>query len=422
MRTLSQTLVVAVAAVLAMTGAAQAHHLQGTMVCDANRNGVIDGADVLLNGVVVRAIAQTAIPGATYSDISGDNSPPSFPGPGNWRIDLPGITDDYVVDLPISGRPPGLTLVSPPGGTYAVSIIHGDPVLDHRDGLDFLFVGCTPPSTTSTSTSTTTSSTSSTSSTTSTSTSSTSSTSSSTSTTSTTSTSSTATTNPLEFCQTILDHFKCYATAPDREFMRTDVDLTDQFGNTDATLLRPFRFCNPADKNDEGIVDPTAHLMCYQARDATRVGRRHVLVTNQFGAESLVVTRGESVCVPATKNEIPSALALDRFKCYRVSHELHSPPFTPREVTLADQFETKSTSVIRPLLLCNPVDLNGQGITNNQCHLLCYRVRDAAGQPAFVPQEITVEDDIMEGTLGTRQNSCRKVSLLCVPSIKAEVD
>jgi hypothetical protein len=83
MRTLSQTLVVAIAAVLAMTGAAQAHHLQGTIVCDANRNGVIDGADILLNGVVVRAVAQTAIPGATHSDISGDNSPPSFPGPGN---------------------------------------------------------------------------------------------------------------------------------------------------------------------------------------------------------------------------------------------------------------------------------------------------------------------------------------------------
>ena len=68
-----------------------------------------------------------------------------------------------------------------------------------------------------------------------------------------------------------------------------------------------------------------------------------------------------------------------------------TPPFTPREVTLTDQFETKNTSVIRPLILCNPVDLNGQGIANNQCHLLCYRVRDTAGQPEFVPQEITVE-------------------------------
>lgn len=107
MRTLSQTLVVAIAAVLAMTGAAQAHHLQGRMVCDANGNGVIDGADILLNGVVVRAVAQVAIPGATHSDISGDNSPPSFPARATGGSTSPGS--------PTTTSSTCRSAVSPPG-------------------------------------------------------------------------------------------------------------------------------------------------------------------------------------------------------------------------------------------------------------------------------------------------------------------
>lgn len=231
------------------------------------------------------------------------------------------------------------------------------------------------------------------------------------------------TTTPLQFCEETLDHFKCYATGAQRDFERTEVDLTDQFGHATATLRRPYRFCNPVDKNDEGINDPTAHLMCYQSQDTAgrfSAGRRRVTVTNQFGEQNLVVIRHESLCLPAEKNDVESDLELDRFKCYRVWQERRTPEFTPREVTLADQFETKVTEVLKPHLLCNPVDLNGQGIATDLCHLLCYRIRDAAGQPEFVPVEVSVEDELTALTVGTAQNSCRRVSLLCVPSLKAE--
>ena len=189
-------------------------------------------------------------------------------------------------------------------------------------------------------------------------------------------------------------------------------------------LRRPYRFCNPVDKNTEGIRDPTAHLMCYQSRDAAGTfsgGRHRVTVTNQFGEQSLVTIRHESLCVPAEKNDVASDLEVDRFKCYRVVQERGTPRFTPREVTLADQFENKVTEVLKPHLLCNPVDLNGQGIAADLCHLLCYRIRDAAGQPEFVPVEVSVEDEVgAMSEVGTAQNSCRRASLLCVPSLKAE--
>lgn len=231
------------------------------------------------------------------------------------------------------------------------------------------------------------------------------------------------TTTPLQFCEEVLDHFKCYTTNGRPEFERTEVDLTDQFGNAEALVRRPWRFCNPVDKNDEGVSDPTAHLMCYQSWDTAGPfsgGRRFVTVTNQFGEHSLVVIRHESLCLPAEKNGIESELELDRFKCYRVQRERRTPEFTPVEVTLEDQFETKVTEVLKPHLLCNPVDLNGQGIATNLCHLLCYRIRDAAGQPAFVPVEVSIEDELTALTVGTVQNSCGRASLLCVPSLKAE--
>src|SRR2546425_6958 len=55
--------------------------------------------------------------------------------------------------------------------------------------------------------------------------------------------------------------------------------------------------------------------------------------------------------------QLPTA---DHYKCYKVSAV--TPPFQPRPVSLADQFETKNTFVRRPYAICNPVDKNGGGV------------------------------------------------------------
>ena len=81
------------------------------------------------------------------------------------------------------------------------------------------------------------------------------------------------------------EHYKCYQTRQmGIEFPTQQVDLEDQFVTTSATVRRPHRFCNPVDKNGEGINDPTAHLMCYDISEP-RFERRIVKVENQFGEQ-----------------------------------------------------------------------------------------------------------------------------------------
>jgi hypothetical protein len=198
------------------------------------------------------------------------------------------------------------------------------------------------------------------------------------------------------------------------------VTTSDQFGSGPTRVVRPRRLCNPADKNDEGVDDPASHLMCYQADDLNDFQRRHVVVQNQFGEQALSVIRPDSLCLPAEKDGVPRPpeSTLDHFKCYRVHRRHGTPEFQPRTVTLADQFENKSVTVVKPLLLCNPVDKNGEGITDASCHLTCYKIE----QETFTPRPATVVDQFTEATLSAMTGVCRRVGLLCVPSAKQVVD
>lgn len=188
------------------------------------------------------------------------------------------------------------------------------------------------------------------------------------------------------------------------------VSLTDQFRSTTARVLKPFRFCNPADKNNEGICeDPTAHLMCYKI-SAPPMPRIDVIVTNQFGEQALTVIKPETLCNPATKNMVPSDLDIDHFQCYRV----RGRGFTSRTVVVADQFETQPATVLKPYSLCNPVSKNGGDIRFPESHLTCYTVKQAR----MLPLDVTVQDQFFEQDSHPFVNTCRKAATLCVPSAK----
>jgi hypothetical protein len=135
-----------------------------------------------------------------------------------------------------------------------------------------------------------------------------------------------------------------------------------------------------------------------------------VIVTNQFGEQALTALRAETLCVPAMKNTVPSDLGIDHFKCYRV----RGRGFTSRTVTVADQFETQSATVLKPYSLCNPVDKNGEGIRFPENHLTCYTVKE----PRLDPRDITVEDQFAQQDARPFVSSCRKAATLCVPSTK----
>jgi hypothetical protein len=108
-----------------------------------------------------------------------------------------------------------------------------------------------------------------------------------------------------------LDHFKCYKAKDlkNPKFVATTVALSDQFGVNDGMfeVKKPFLFCNPADKNGEGISNPVDHLACYKVKGPAldKGDRPKVEVDNQLGGLQLEVTKPFLLCVPSTKTVIP---------------------------------------------------------------------------------------------------------------------
>jgi Bacterial Ig-like domain (group 1) len=221
-----------------------------------------------------------------------------------------------------------------------------------------------------------------------------------------------------------LDHFKCYKTKQvGTTFDPRQVVLTDQFNTERVNVVRPEAFCNPVDKNGEGISDPAAHLTCYKIRDVRgdefpKFDERRVEVTDQFGTRTLLVKKVRTLCLPSSKSAVgqvpaPPPTSLDHFKCYKTKQV--GTTFDPRQVVLTDQFNTERVNVVRPEAFCNPVDKNGGGIRNPTAHLTCYKIRDVRGDefPKFEKRRVEVNDQF-----GTRTLLLKKIRTLCVPSSK----
>jgi hypothetical protein len=268
---------------------------------------------------------------------------------------------------------------------------------DHDDGF------CPPvaipvcfPSTTTSTTSTTTSSTSTTSTTTST-------TSTTTSTTSTTTTTSSTTTLP--------EHFQCYEIKP-AAFVQVPVTVEDQFGTLQGNVRFPHRLCAPADKNGEGIGDPTEHLTGYTFK-VPFTKQLNQTTVDQFGTLQLDVVRPDFLMVPTAKNGVPIAPPpSDHFVCYKVKPSRGGPKFVKRTVTVADQFETVTLDVQKPARLCAPASKNGEDPTapSHPDHLLCYKAR---AQAKFGTIDVTIDNQF-----GPDQVTIVHRRELCVPALK----
>ena len=103
-----------------------------------------------------------------------------------------------------------------------------------------------------------------------------------------------------------IDHFKCYKIKGAR-FRVPGITVDDQFGTLRVDLKKPIRLCAAADKNGEGIQDPTAHLLCYKARISSGFPRFRgpgvpVYIDNQFGPDTIDVRHERELCVPSTVN------------------------------------------------------------------------------------------------------------------------
>jgi hypothetical protein len=103
-----------------------------------------------------------------------------------------------------------------------------------------------------------------------------------------------------------IDHFQCYSVRGAHSRV-SGVHVLDQFGSMTVDLKKPSRLCVAVDKRNEGVIDPSASLLCYAVRPShgTTVFRGPpgtVFIDNQFGPDSLLVNHARELCVRAVLN------------------------------------------------------------------------------------------------------------------------
>jgi hypothetical protein len=217
-----------------------------------------------------------------------------------------------------------------------------------------------------------------------------------------------------------LDHFLLYAVDDDDDRLEPVLILADQFESAIHKVDEVKRLGNPVDKDGEGISDADTHLVAYEIDDGDPEHEQRVLrVANQFGELLLETDDPEWLLVPSLKSLdgpipddiLPDPFPVDHFKCYEVELS-KGAKFKRIEVPLQDQFmqEPKQFLVVKPAHLCNPVDKAGEGIENEDGHLVCYglgRVRHKSVRNIHVNNQF-----------GPPELETERERELCVPSTK----
>jgi hypothetical protein len=195
-------------------------------------------------------------------------------------------------------------------------------------------------------------------------------------------------------------------------FALKTVTAQDQFGTLGLTLRFPHRLCAPVNKNDEGIPDPTEHLTGYATR-TTFSKRPNQTVVDQFGTLQLDVVRPDLFMVPTAKNGVPLAPPPgDHFTCYKVRPSRGAAKFASRTVTVVDQFQSVTETLVKPIRLCAPASKNNEDPSAPQHpdHLLCYKAKSAT---SFGTINVSIDNQF-----GTDQLTVIARRELCVPATK----
>jgi hypothetical protein len=128
----------------------------------------------------------------------------------------------------------------------------------------------------------------------------------------------------------------------------------------------------------------------------------------EFGPDGALYT---SLFTAGEVLRIAPAPALDSFLCYKARPTKGSARFEPRDVTLADAFESRETEVLKPKALCNPSDRDGAGIGDETAHFESYQIRSSEKHEK-VPSIAVVN------SLGSLTLATVKEDRLLVPSAK----
>ena len=231
------------------------------------------------------------------------------------------------------------------------------------------------------------------------------------------------------------DHFLCYKGKADKNVgmilpKGITVNLADQFQSDEYDVKKLRGICNPADKNDEGIVDTNTHLTPWQIK-ATGVKHvaQNVTTFDQFGLLQLTTIKEDRLLVPAAKSlTMPPPWTVtapanqdhdvDHYQCYKIKVASGAPKFPKGiQASVDDQFAEPARlfDLKKPKLLCNPVNKNGEGIKNTDGHLVCYQAKPAKGEAkhAKIGPIQAADQFVAESAIVTS-----KEDLLCVPALK----
>ncbi len=124
----------------------------------------------------------------------------------------------------------------------------------------------------------------------------------------------------------------------------------------------------------------------------------------RFASVSICIHTPGEAC-----NSTPLFSALDHFQCYDIDDATRLKP-RPK-VSLSDQFGLRNNVRVkkRATSYCTPVDKNGEGLTNSDNTLTCYKTEK--GRDAKLNIEISNQ-------FGEQKFKLKKPKLLCVPSIQ----
>jgi hypothetical protein len=212
-----------------------------------------------------------------------------------------------------------------------------------------------------------------------------------------------------------------------------EVPLWDQFQQRTVELSKVEQFCDAVDKNNELIIDSTAHLTCYKVKKPVSSIKQQVTSTDQFGDLGLSVKRGRTqLCVPSTAVAVvdptptpvgsptPTATPepgppLEQFELYKVKKARGASRFERREVDLVDPFLglDETVKLTRTMRLGAPTAEFYKDLVNPLTHLTCYKVQ----APRFVHRDVFVSNRFDTWYKLT----VKRPNMLCVPSFKQVV-
>jgi hypothetical protein len=204
-----------------------------------------------------------------------------------------------------------------------------------------------------------------------------------------------------------VEHFLVYnATGPDGP----PVTIEDQFGTQVTDLGDVSLFMVPVEKNDEPIFDVFTHLSCHDIPDAVPSTIPDVTVTNQFVTDQpLEIGDPREFCVPTEKLIAPGPIDGDHYRCWEATDPTGGS--VGIGVTLVDQFQDFSPTVMSPFRLCNPADKNGEAIQDPESHLVCYTLQPASNALGF---QIPIQNQFFS----VETVDLDRAVALCAPSVK----